>query len=111
MLWAKIATLSIGILAIIFAIKIKSLIDICICAWSFWSPIILIPLIAIFLGVKADKKVFYISAASGILTVIIWNNMFGTPWGIDGLVLGVIANAITFTISNKIVKVNSTVAN
>jgi solute:Na+ symporter, SSS family len=101
LLWVKITTLLIGILAIIFAVKFKSLIDMCIYAWSFWSPIILVPLAALILGYKASQKTFFISGIMGGATVIIWANLLKCPFGIDGLIIGVVVNLIVFSICHK----------
>ncbi|MFC1771608.1 sodium:solute symporter, partial [Candidatus Margulisiibacteriota bacterium] len=96
LIWVKITTIIIGILAIIFALRFKSLIDMCIYAWSFWSPIILVPLIAIIFGYKAQKSTFFISALSGGAAVLLWSNLLRSPLGIDALIVGVLVNTLVF---------------
>jgi SSS family solute:Na+ symporter len=99
---AKMITLIVGILAIIFAIKIKSILDILIYAYNFWAPIIVIPLAAALFGARAKGWVFAASAASGAAGVLIWNRFFSTTVaGVDGLIIGVICNLIVFLVLFK----------
>jgi SSS family solute:Na+ symporter len=96
--WARTATLLTGSFAVIFALKIKSILDILIYAYNFWSPIILVPLLAALLGLRATKAAFIAGAAAGIAGVVIWNRLLGAPGGFEGLVIGVISNLLAFTL-------------
>ena len=93
---AKWATLSVGILAVVFAIQIKSVLDILILAYNFWAPIILVPLLGVLLGVRAGMWSFLGGAAAGITGVLVWNRTLGEATGVDGLVIGVLCNMIAF---------------
>jgi len=92
----RIFNLFVGGLAVVFAIKIKSILDILIYSYNFWAPIMLVPLAAAILGVKANVKHFISGASAGILGVIIWNFVFDKPGGFDGLIVGVFCNFIVF---------------
>jgi solute:Na+ symporter, SSS family len=94
--WARAATLLTGSLAVIFALKIQSILGILIYAYNFWAPIILVPMVAVFLGLRAPKASFLAGAASGIAGVIIWNRLLGAPGGFDGLLVGVFTNMLAF---------------
>jgi len=94
--WARVATLLTGSLAVIFALKIQSILGILIYAYNFWAPIILVPLVATFLGLRAPKAAFLAGAASGIAGVIVWNKVLGAPGGFDGLLIGVFTNMLAF---------------
>jgi SSS family solute:Na+ symporter len=98
---ARMATLITGSLAVIFAIKINSILDILIYAYNFWAPIIMIPLAATLLGVHATARSFLSGAAAGISGVFIWNQLFGKPGGFDGLIIGVFCNIILFSLVHK----------
>jgi len=100
----RIINLFVGIISIIFAIKIKSILDILIYSYNFWSPIILVPLVAAIMGVKANTKSFFIGAAAGIIGVIIWNIILHNPKGIDGLIIGIFCNGVAFLIAHLIQK-------
>ncbi|MEA3419124.1 MAG: sodium:solute symporter family protein [Campylobacterota bacterium] len=94
----RIFNIFVGILAVIVAIKIKSILDILIYSYNFWSPVMLVPLIAAILGVKANVKHFIAGALAGILGVIIWNFVLDNPGGFDGLIVGVLCNFFVFFI-------------
>jgi SSS family solute:Na+ symporter len=94
--WARIATLLTGSFAIIFALKIQSVLDILIYAYNFWAPIILVPMVAVLLGLRAPRAAFLAGAASGIAGVTVWNRLLGAPGGFDGLLVGVFTNMLAF---------------
>jgi SSS family solute:Na+ symporter len=96
---AKLTNLLVGISAIIFAVSIESILDILLYAYNFWAPIILVPLTAVLLGFRASKLGFAAGIAAGICSMIAWNKFFGST-GIDGLVVGVAANFVIFSLVN-----------
>jgi len=102
LLLAKLTNLFVGILAVIFAIKISSILDILIYAYNFWAPVILVPLAAVFLGVRVTKMGFFGGTLAGAAGVLIWNGLLKSPMGVSGLVIGVFCNLFAFTLINKI---------
>jgi SSS family solute:Na+ symporter len=97
LLLAKAVTVLVGVLAVVFAIKIRSILDILIWAYNFWAPTIVIPMGAALLGVRAATWVFVAAAVSGMTGSLIWEQVFGAPGGIDGLIIGVFSNLALFT--------------
>lgn len=95
---AKWVTLGIGILAIIFALRIRSVLDILIFAYNFWAPIILVPLVATLLGARASLWSFLGGGFAGLISVWIWNSTLGPATGIDGLIFGVFCNMVVFSL-------------
>ncbi len=93
---AKITTLLVGVLAIVFAIKIKSILDLLIYAYHFWAPVIVIPLAAAFFGIKARARVFLSGCIVGLTAVALWNTLLNSPGGVDGLIIGVLGNGAVF---------------
>ncbi len=102
LLLAKLMNCFVGIFAVVFAIKISSILDILIYAYKFWAPVILVPLAAVFLGVRVTRGGFFSGIIAGAAGVLIWNGLLKSPMGIDGLVIGVFCNLIAFTLANKI---------
>lgn len=99
---ARLVTLAVGVLAVVFAISIESVLGILIYSYNFWAPIILVPLALAILGAPVSRLRFLTGAGAGIAAVIIWSYLLGKPWEIDGLVVGVFANLITFlTVDRK----------
>jgi SSS family solute:Na+ symporter len=102
LLWARLATLITGTLAVVIATRINSLLDILLFAYNFWSPIILVPLAATLLGVKSTPLAFIAGATAGIVSVFGWNQLLGAPGGFDGLLIGIFANFIVFSLTNRL---------
>lgn len=98
LLLIRIFNIFVGIMAVIVAIKIKSILDILIYSYNFWSPVMLVPLVAAILGLKVNIKHFIAGSLAGILGLLIWNFVLKNPGGIDGLVVGVICNFFVFFI-------------
>ncbi len=98
-------TLLVGVLSVIFALSIDSVIDILIYAYNFWAPTVLVPLCMAVLGFYVSRRRFVAGAIAGISVAIIWNTLLGGPLNIDGLVLGTAANLLAFVaIDRKIAK-------
>ncbi|MCK4689044.1 MAG: sodium:solute symporter family protein [Candidatus Marinimicrobia bacterium] len=96
LLAVRIITIFVGVFAIVFAIKIKSILDILLYSYNFWSPVILVPLVSAIIGLKTNKKQFFIGAIAGIAGVIIWSFVLKKPLGIDGLIIGLSCNFFAF---------------
>jgi solute:Na+ symporter, SSS family len=102
---ARGVTLMVGILAVVFALSIESVLDILIYAYTFWAPTILAPLILAVLGTRVSKARFIRGAVAGIAAALIWIYIFQEPWGIHGIVVGFLANLIVFRIGRGKAKV------
>ncbi len=98
LLLAKITTLAVGLLAVVFAIRIRSVLDILIFAYNFWAPVILIPLTATLLGVRANVWAFLAGAVAGLAGTLAWNACYAFQTGVDGLVIGVFCNMTAFAL-------------
>ncbi len=89
-----------GIIAAMFALLVPNVLDILVYSYSFWSPIILVPLLAALMGKKTIPIAFYISMISGIFAMLL-GNFFLSPFNIDGSVIGIATNMITFCLATK----------
>jgi len=101
---SRIVTLIIGIIAIVFALSSSSALDILLYSYQFWTPFVLIPLIAAIFGIVSSDKVFLISAIAGIGGVIWWNLAYPAPLidgTLEGVICGVLLNSVTFIICQK----------
>ena len=94
-----------GILAVVFAVNIRSILDILIYSYQFWSPVMLVPLAAAIMGVRVRAGNFYWGMTGGVLGVLIWKFILGDPFGVDGLIIGVVANGVCFAISRRVLSV------
>jgi len=96
MMSVRFINILVGVISVIFAIKIKSILDILIYAYNFWSPIILVPLVSAILGFKVKFSYFIAGSIAGVIGVVIWNIIMKNPFGINGLIIGIISNATIF---------------
>ena len=96
---ARISTLLVGIISIIFALTIKNVLSLLLAAYNFWSPIILIPLIAAIFNVNAKERDFFIGAFCGITGSLVWEFVLNDPYNISPILLGLLCNLIGFIIS------------
>lgn len=99
---AKLTNFLVGVLAVVFAIEIPSVLDILIYAYNFWAPIIVVPLAAVLLGVRVTKAGFIAGTFAGAAGTLIWTRLLNTPTGIGGLPVGVFCNIFFFVLANKL---------
>ena len=95
---AKLVTFTVGVLSVIFALTIASILDILIFAYTYWAPVVLVPLVATIYGYRKGLPSFVAGAAAGLAMALVWNNLLGKPWQIDGLVVGVFVNLVVFSL-------------
>lgn len=93
----RIANVLIGTIAIIIAMFIPSLLDILTFSYSFWAPTILPILIFTILRIRIKKYIALFGVLIGFLTTFIWDIVLVSPHGINGLIIGFVAN-ISFTL-------------
>ncbi len=95
---AMVVTFVVGVLSIVFAIAIESILDILIYAYTYWAPAILVPLIATIYGYRKGAAGFVAGAFTGLLVATLWDNWLHQPGQIAGLVVGVLANLVVFSL-------------
>jgi SSS family solute:Na+ symporter len=97
LLIARLATVVIGLLAIIFAVSIHSILDILLFAYKFWAPVILVPLVAALLGKRPSTLAFLGSAITGFI-VTWWTGFYEGVSTAHELCAGVLASLVVFII-------------
>ena len=100
--FAKLTNCAVGVLAVIFAVKIQGVLNILKYSYNFWAPTIVVPLAAFLLGVRVTKSGFFVGTVAGIAGMLIWNGLLKSQLGVEGLVIGVFCNLIAFTVTNKL---------
>lgn len=93
----RLINLFTGVVAVIFAVKITSILDILLYSYNFWSPVILPPLAMAIMGFKTTTRHFIAGSLSGVLGVTIWNLVLKNPAGLDGLIIGLFCNFVVMT--------------
>lgn len=100
---ARIANILIGIIAILVAMFIPSLLDILTFSYSFWAPTILPILIFTILGIRIKKYVAILGVITGFLTTFIWDIVLLSPYNINGLIIGFVANVVITIVLHLII--------
>ncbi len=96
LLLARLTTFAVGVLSVLFAVSIEAILDILIYAYTYWAPVVLVPLIATIYGIRRSVSVFVASAFVGVIVATAWDHLFGQPGQVAGLVVGVFANLAVF---------------
>jgi SSS family solute:Na+ symporter len=102
LLLVKLTNCFVGIIAVIFAVRISSILGILKYAYNFWAPVILVPLAAVLLGFRVTKAGFVAGTTAGVTGMLIWNRLLSSPLGVGGLVIGVFCNLIAFVVTNQL---------
>lgn len=100
---AQIMTVVIGSLAIIIALLFEHVVDLVIFSASFWSPMILVPLIACLFDIKIPLYAFLTCVIVGFLSFILWEYYALIPT-LKGVFIGTFANFICFLFFKKILR-------
>jgi SSS family solute:Na+ symporter len=99
---SRFSTIFVGTIAVVFALCVTSVIDILLYSYKFWTPSILVPLIAGIMGTNASSNAFWGGSLSGIGSVIAW--LLGTHFelipvalqGSDSALIGIAVNGLVF---------------
>lgn len=78
------------------ALLLPDVFSILVLAYSFWCPLILVPLAAAFLGIKSNGRAFRYALLAGLVSTLLWNYALGKPWDVDGAVVGMLCNLVVF---------------
>lgn len=96
LLWLRGVNVATGLAAVCLAFLVPDVFEILVLAYSFWSPLILVPLAAALLGVKSNGRAFRYALLAGLVSTLVWNYGLGKPWGFEGAIVGTLCNFVVF---------------
>lgn len=100
----RVLTAVIGVIAVIFALNVPSIISALEYSYYLWAPTIVFPLvIGILLKIK-NPTAGIVSIIVGAITTIIWTFVLNEPFSMSGIAPGFVANIIAFCITHNITK-------
>ncbi len=94
--WLRGVNFATGAAAVAAAFLLPDVFSILVLAYSFWCPLILVPLAAALLGVKSNGRAFRYALLTGLLVTVVWNYVLGKPWDVDGTMPGMLGNLLVF---------------
>jgi SSS family solute:Na+ symporter len=100
-LWLqRIVTLVVGGAAVLFALSAPTIVDALLYSYSLWAPTVIVPLVlAVVWGFRT--KVAALSAIiGGGVTAAVWTWILNEPFGVTGLVAGIVVNIAAFLIAH-----------
>ena len=89
----RLGSMLIGMLAIVFALRPGSFLDLFIWASMFYMPVVTIPFMLAVMGFRSSSRSALIGMGAGFIVAMVWEKFFKIN-GIGGLVLGMITNCI-----------------
>lgn len=93
---ARISTLIVGVIAVLFAFSVDGILDILLASYGFWSPIIVIPLIAAIFSKRKHPLLFFVPGLMGVLATLCWQYLLAKPWGIPPILFGLAINGLGY---------------
>jgi solute:Na+ symporter, SSS family len=99
--WTNVLT---GAVALVFTLSIPNVLDILIAAYDFWAPTVLVPLVAVLIGVRATPVSFYAAFATGTVATLGWDRVLGRPAGFQGFVVGTLLALVAFVVANRMAR-------
>ncbi len=93
---AKYSSLIIGLCAMTIAYLGDDILKVKFYVLGIFSPIITIPFVSALIGIKGDKKTFFIATISAVISFIISIIILSKPYRPLGILISIITNAITF---------------
>jgi solute:Na+ symporter, SSS family len=88
----------IGLGALVFALSAKSIVDALLYSYSLWAPTIIIPFLFAVLTRRSAPRAGTAAMLVGGVVTAYWTWGLGEPNGVTGLMVGLVANAVTFAL-------------
>ncbi len=100
---SKTATIIFGVLGILFALQLRTILDGIMINYTLWGPTIVIPLVIAIMSKNKLKPIAGMFAMIlGVTGVIIWEWVLNKPYDIPSLVAGLTLNILGFVLFSLI---------
>lgn len=86
--------------AVAAALLLPDVFGILTAAYACWAPLMVVPLAAALLGVRADGRTFFAAVFVGGATAVLWRAI-GSPLAVTGATVGTLANFLTFSLGAR----------
>lgn len=96
----QFSTFFFGIAGVGVAFSFPNLFSILVKSRSLWVPLITFPLLVGLLGFSVTRRSFVVGTLAGASVGLIWQIFFIDTFGVEGMFMGLLANAFAFSISH-----------
>ena len=86
--------------AVAAALLLPDVFGILTAAYACWAPLMVVPLAAALLGVRADGRTCFAAVCAGGATAVLWRAI-GSPLAVTGATVGTLANFLTFSLGAR----------
>lgn len=105
MIIGRIATIIIAVLGALIAGWLPSIIEALLLIYSIWAPTVMIPLVLGLLIKEPGRHSAWLAICFGGGLTILWDKVFGKPYGVESIIPGVLAGLFGFLIGFLVHKV------
>lgn len=96
----RLSSLAVGALGMALALGTSDVFSLLVLAYAAWAPVMLVPLTAAMLGVKAGASTFFASAIFGAATAVAFGVMVGGDYG--GALAGTAVSLLAFVVGQRL---------
>jgi len=100
---AKLFAFIVGGLALVLALYKTDFLELALMSWSFYMPIVSVPLLMAIFGFRSTKRAVLIGMAAGGITVLVWD-FYLADSGLNSIVPGMLANVAFLLASHYLLK-------
>ena len=104
----RIVNIVCGCIALITAVSFDDVLNILVLSYSFWAPIMLVPLILALCGRRFSASTFIEASAAAAASLLAWR-LLGQPWGISPIIIGLVADGLTFVVLSNLKSKHGTI--
>ena len=105
LLLPRLYSVIVGIGAVVLALNATNLLKLLVLTFSFYMPIVSVPLILAICGFRSSSRAALIGMLFGLFTVLIWKfSGIETQSGINDIIPAMVANLVTFMLSHYLLK-------
>lgn len=97
----RIVNLLTGTVAVVMALLIPNVFRILEISYTFWCPLIVVPLAAALLGVPTRPCAFFGGFFAGLVVTVLWEYILARPFQVAGAPIGMLANLLVFAYCTK----------
>lgn len=90
-----------GAAAVVLALFIPDVFRILNISYTFWCPLIVVPLAAALLGAPTRPRAFFGGFAAGLIATVLWEYVFKCPFSVSGAPIGMLANLVVLAVMSR----------